>query len=121
MIVDIRLADELLETWQHRIRRQVDFKLTSKAHSIRVLTVDFKLINTPKKPASAALNSQPGTTRNRSYQCVMWAQLADGSSERVQMTGMPNMCIADCAARLSRTIGRKAKNKQARWKTSARN
>ncbi|MEM9620355.1 MAG: hypothetical protein AAF993_01815 [Pseudomonadota bacterium] len=106
MIVDIRLADELKDTWQHRIRRQVDFKLASKAHSIRVLTIEFE-------PADAAQDS-------RSYRCAMTAQLVDGTSEQVEMNGLPNMCIADSAARLSRTIGRKAKNKQARWRSSAR-
>ncbi len=106
MVVDITLAKGLSESWRDRIQRQVDYKLASKAGSIRSLTI--------------RLTPAVGPTMQDSLLCAIDAKLADGQVESVRVTGAPNMCIADAASRLSRSIGRNAERKQKRWQSKAR-
>ncbi len=106
MTVDISLADELPSSWRTQIQRQIDFKLASVSSSVRMLRISLTILATP--------------SNDPIHSCHMSAQLQDGTIEEVTATGLANVCIADSAARLARSIGRKAKHKEARWNRSPR-
>ncbi len=106
MIIDIALSGDLNRRWRPRVQRQLDFKLASAASSVRVLRV--------------SLTQATGIPLGENYRCNMQAMLVDGGTEEVCATGSPNIAIADAAARLARSIGRRAKRKDTSWGNAVR-
>ena len=93
MIVELELDEGLQAAWADRIRRQIDFKLASLTAHVRMVQV--------------WLSVTEDKTGDDMYRCTMRATLGGGVVEEVETTGpLPNICVADAAARLARTIAR---------------
>ncbi len=93
MIVELEVQEGLQAAWADRIRRQIDFKLASLTAHVRMVRV--------------RLSVTPDKTGNDVYRCTMQATLAGSVVEEAITTGpLPNICVADAAARLARTIAR---------------
>ena len=99
MRIDISLQEDLPVDLKEKIRRQVAFKLGTKTESVRVSLK--RLAVSEQKPW---------------YVCSMSAKLKNGSTQREQIRGrQPNICVADTAARLARTIAREAQHPGESW------
>jgi ribosome-associated translation inhibitor RaiA len=92
MIVDVRFGEPDLTRWRQRVHRQLHLNLASsraRVHAVRV-----------------RLNRQ-GVTPEARFACEMQARLKDDRRLSVYTHGSnPNVCIADAAARLARTLSR---------------
>ena len=92
MIVEIDIGADLEPAWRERIDRQINFKFASAGTNVRLLNVRLEL------------KDEQGSSV---YMCLMEARLKNGGRKSVVTQGMhPNMCIADAAARLARSISR---------------
>ena len=95
MQVDIRLGNQELEPLRVRIQRQLDFKIASLRERVNRLEVNLD---------QQLLDSAPKFT------CTMYARLQDGQVKIAQTGGEhPNVCIADAAARLARSVSRETR------------
>ena len=93
MRIEINLQDDLPRELKDKVKRQVAFKLQPKSTSVETVRVTLKTLN--------FADDDPW------YVCSMSAKLKKGSNLRAQFRGrQPNICIADTASRLSRTIAR---------------
>ena len=92
MIVEIDIEHGLDPSLHRRVNRQINFKLASVGAQVRVLTVNLGVT---------------GVHGERFYACTMEARLQTGERKVAHTEGkQPNMCIADAAARLARSLRR---------------
>ena len=92
MVVEIEIDAELEGLWRDRMSRQINFKFASAATSVRLLNARLVVANEADSPL---------------YTCEMEARLRNGERRSVETQGLhPNICIADAAARLARSIRR---------------
>ena len=92
MDINIRVSASELEPWLPRVHRQLNLNLSSLRENVR--TVDVRLDKEQGNPVARIT-------------CRMQALLQDERQVMVDTNGSnPNICIADAAARLARTVGR---------------
>ncbi len=92
MIVEIDLDAGLDGVWRERIDRQISYKFASAGATVRMLSVQLELAEEQDAPI---------------YHCRMEARLKSGERRHAETKGTyPNMCVADAAARLARSIRR---------------
>ena len=92
MVVEIDIDAGLDGPWRERMSRQINFKFASAAASVRLLTARLKVASDGGSPL---------------YVCEMEGRLRNGERRTVETQGShPNICIADAAARLARSIRR---------------
>lgn len=92
MFTDIKIDTDLDPRWHDRITRQVHFKLGSTASAVKSLVVKL---------------TRSGRGHPPLYHCAMEARLSNGAQTAIEhRSELPNMCVADTAARLARIIRR---------------
>ncbi len=92
MIVEIDIDTGLDAVWRERIDRQISYKFASAGAIVRMLSVRLEL------------DEERGASI---YHCRMQARLKNGERRDAETKGAyPNMCVADAAARLARSIRR---------------
>ena len=92
MHIDIDVDPELGPDWTERVYRQIHFNLSGTGSVVSRLSAYLRL----------APESDPPV-----YECCMRAILASGWQPAVtHRSEQPNMCVADTAARLARSIRR---------------
>ena len=95
MQVDIHLSSRELEPWRERIHRQLDFKIATLSDLVSRLEVSLERQFEGTSPL---------------FTCNMQAHMPDGRIKVARTGGeYPNVCIADAAARLARSVGREVR------------
>jgi hypothetical protein len=95
MVVNVQFGGPELVRWRRRISRQLDLHFASLRR--RVQAVDVRL-------------HRQNTTSEAGFVCDMQVRLRDERRLSVNARGAnPNICIADAAARMARTVSREVR------------
>ena len=102
MQIELSTSTDFSERLRQSMQRQLEYKLASFADMVGRVHAE---LTTHSSQAAAPF-----------YRCEVTAVLADGS-ERCAITQgqLPNICIADAASRLARTIARESKFATLHW------
>ena len=86
------IIGELDSRWRERVSREIDLKFASAGSNVRLLIASLRVLK---------------VNEGELYTCEIEARLRSGKRRKVETQGgHPNICIADAAARLARSIRR---------------